>query len=206
MSDSTEPTNDSGPTFKITISGDGVTVEKEVGADVATQLMMLVMGGSAPAVVSGGGGAGSGGGRTARRQRRAATNAGAPGGGSGSKPAKRKPSSVGIVRDLALRPPGKQPWIEFAEEKAPKTNGARSTVAVHWLVNVAGMSSGITVDHVNTCFVEAGWKRPADFVNALQVVSSTKGWLDTGDMGNIKLTLRGEDEVQHNLPPQSKQK
>jgi hypothetical protein len=38
------------------------------------------------------------------------------------------------------------------------------------------------------------------------VVASKRGWLNTSDMGDIKITARGEDEVRHNLPPSSKSK
>ena len=75
---------------------------------------------------------------------------------------------------------------------------------VYWLREEAGISSGITVDHVNTCYAEANWARPADLRNALQVTAATKGWLDTSNMDDIRLTTRGEDELLHNLPPKKK--
>ncbi len=77
-------------------------------------------------------------------------------------------------------------------------------MAVYWLEKEAGMSSGITADHINTCYKAAGWKRPSNLGNAVAVTSTRKGWLDTSDGGNIKLTVPGEDFVTHELPPAEK--
>jgi hypothetical protein len=184
-------------TYKVTIDGDGVKVSKEVGADVATALLSLVMGGttSAPSPSTQRSKPSS-----RRRPAKVANN------GSTAKPAKKKAGSPGIVGDLVLRPKGKQSFGEFAAEKAPRSNQQKMVVAVYWLAKIGGMTSGVTVDHVNTCFVDAKWRRPTDLVNALSVTATRQGWLDTGDKSNIALTTRGEDEVQFNLPPPTPEK
>jgi hypothetical protein len=78
-------------------------------------------------------------------------------------------------------------------------------VAVYWLAKESGLSSGITVDHINTCYQGAGRKRPSNLRNALAVTAMKKGWLDTSDGSDIKLTVPGEDFVVHELPPKKKQ-
>ena len=99
-----------------------------------------------------------------------------------------------------MRPSGKTSLVAFVEDKQPKYHNEKQTVILHWLTHEAGLAEGVTVDHVNTCYVEAKWARPADLENNLQVNANKKGWLDTSDMENIKLTTRGEDLVQHELP------
>jgi hypothetical protein len=50
--------------------------------------------------------------------------------------------------------------------------------------------------------VTAKWKRPAHFSTKLRVTATRQGWLDTGDSEDIKITVSGEDFVDHELPAQ----
>lgn len=184
------------PTYKITIDGDGVKVAKEIDADVATEILGIVMGGAS---------ASSGGTTRSTRSKPKRTPARTKT-GSSTKPARKKSGSPSLVRDLVMRPKAKTSFVDFAAEKAPKTMQQKNVVSVYWLAKFGGVASGITVDHVNTCFVEAKWPRPSNLENALQVTAGRKGWLETSDMSNITLTTRGEDEVQFNLPPPAKKK
>lgn len=187
---------ESTPTFKVTIDGDGVKVARDVDAATATEILGLVMGGgSSPQRPASSGRAGR---SRSRRTKPVAS-------GQTAK-TKRRSSSPNVVRDLSLRPKGKTAFVDFADEKKPATHQQKQVVIVHWLRHEAGMSEGITTDHVNTCYLEANWPRPSDLSNALAVTSKRKGWLDTSDLSNIRVTTRGEDEVNHNLPPKPKKK
>jgi len=108
--------------------------------------------------------------------------------------------------DLSLRPKGKKAFAEFVAEKQPGSHQQKQLVAVYWLAKEAGLAFGITVDHINTCYQGAGWKRPGNLRNSLAVTSVKKGWLDTSDGNDIKLTVPGEDFVLHELPPPQKKK
>ncbi len=90
--------------------------------------------------------------------------------------------------------------MEFVEEKQPRNHFERQAVLVYWLGKIAGMEEGITVDHVNTCYVTAKWKRPAQFEANLQLTAARRGWIDTSDGSNIRITVPGEDFVVHDLP------
>jgi hypothetical protein len=177
--------------YKVTLEGPGVTIDTEVDVGVAREIMNLVMGGTVQSGASG-----------RRDKRRKSRAAGASSVEKKSKP-RRKTTSAGVVKDLSLRPKGKVAFADLVKEKQPKTKEQRSTVSVYWLVHEADISSGITIDHVNTCYVDVGWPRPADFANSLAVTAKRKGWLDTSDLGDIKITTRGEDEVRYHLPPSS---
>ncbi|MGZ4185367.1 MAG: hypothetical protein ACXVFQ_03375 [Solirubrobacteraceae bacterium] len=111
------------------------------------QIIALVVGGATPSSTP----------ATAkrRRQRRDRATRAATEGPDGPKPPRRRPSGPAIVKDLSLRPKGKTAFADFATEKAPSSHQQKQAVIIYWLKHEAGLESGITVDHVNTCYVEA---------------------------------------------------
>lgn len=181
--------------FKITMKGQGVTVDKEIDSDTAAEVLALIMGGSQAS-------AGATGATTPsrRRSRSAKQTASKPATARGGKP-KSKARQPGVVNDLNLRPKGKQSFVDFAGEKKPRGHFEQQVVILYWLRHTGGMSAGITLDHVNTCYTAAGWRRPANFAANMSLTAARKRWIDTSDMSNIVLTTLGEDEVKHNLPP-----
>lgn len=186
--------------YALSLEGEGVAISREVNKNVALEIIAMVMSGSrlpAPSEVNSGENSG-----TAQRpdatMRRAGRRTPAKKKATGPK---RRAGSVGVVKDLGMRPAGKKSFADFIAEKQPRRHNERQVVIVAWLTQEAGISP-ITVEHVNTCYSEANWARPADLRNSMQVTSATKRWLDTGDMADIKLTTPGEDEVRHNLPPE----
>ena len=180
--------------YKLRLTGSGISIDRDLDTATAMAVVELVMGGpetkspSAPSRRS-----------TKGRRKRKVASAGADSRKGGRRPS----SSPSIVRDLSLRPKGKQAFGEFVEEKQPRNHFARQAVAVYWLSKVLGMQEGITVDHVNTCYVGAKWKRPARFEANLQLTAARKGWIDTSDGSNIRITVPGEDLVVHDLPASS---
>jgi hypothetical protein len=192
MSDSTgaavEP-----KTLKVSITGQGVKIDQQVDAERLPELLSVIMAGESASPP------------TAKLTRsRATAKASKPKPGNGAKPAKRRPSALGTISNLSMRPKGKKSFEDFAKEKAPANAQARGLVAVYWLAHEGGVASGITVDHVNTCFLAAKWQRPANLANVLQIAATRKRWFDTSDMSNITLTSLGEDEVQFNMPAKKK--
>jgi hypothetical protein len=186
-------------TYKLTVKGVGVTIDKKIDANVARAVVTLVMGGeplsASPQDDGGGGGA---------KTRRPKRSKGEKGKGKGRSGKAKRAASVGIDKNLSLRPKGKQSFKEFAEEKAPADHYDKTVVAVYWLTEVA--SAKASAQAVNTCYQGADWKRPTDLRNTLQQTASKKGWLDTADSDEIKLTVPGEDYVRHDLPKSSKKK
>ncbi|OBA71509.1 hypothetical protein A5641_02095 [Mycobacterium sp. 1554424.7] len=87
---------------------------------------------------------------------------------------------------------------DFADEKNPTTNQEKQLVVVYWLHDVA--ERAVTTGEVIAAFNFLRWKNPSDPANALAVTSAKKGWLDTGDMNDIKLHWQGENHLQHELP------
>lgn len=190
-----------GNSYKLSLTGAGIKVDRAVDASVASQILHLVLGdGQSPAGPNGPSEPQSGTPtRSSRTRKKTAATA-----SDGKPKARRKAASPGIVKDLSMRPKGKKSFADFVAEKSPTTHQEKQTVIVHWLRHEAGMTSGVTPDHVNSCYVEAGWPRPSDLSNALAVTSTKKGWLDTSTTNDIKITTRGEDEVNHKLPRPAK--
>ncbi len=108
-------------------------------------------------------------------------------------------ASLSIVRDLNLKPKGKDSFDQFATKKNPDSNQHKCVVAVYYLRHELNLTL-ITVDHVYTCFKHMQWRVPTSLANTMAYVSSVHGWLDTRSMGDIKLTTIGENLVEHDLP------
>lgn len=167
---------DSAPSaFKVAVKGNGLSMETEIDAGTARAIVNLLMGGEgvagSPSPTSeegdGGGGGDSGGGGT-RRLRRAKRGSGSSRKSSAGKGHGRKAKrhqSVGLVKDLSLRPKGKKSFMDFAGEKKPANHSDKVTVCVFWLSKEAGQKA--TAEHVNTCYQGADWKRPTDLRDTL---------------------------------------
>lgn len=119
----------------------------------------------------------------------------------GTQPKAKTKLSLVIMKDLNLRPQGKKSFIDFAKEKQPASYEQKCTVAAYYLEKVLGVK-GICVNHIYTCFKDASWRVPADLKNKLSV-TGTKGWLDTSNREDIKLTTRGDNLIEHDLPPKT---
>lgn len=180
--------------YTLSLTGGPVEIKNaEIDANTARAVVDIVMGGRVDGQSRGSRShraAGRPAGTRRSRQKAQAQN----GGGA------RRRGSLGIVKELSMRPQGKKSLGDFVKEKQPRTQQQRQVVAIYWLQHEAGMEGGITVDHINTCYQHVGWSRPANLHNALSVTANKKGWLDPSDRGDIKLTVHGEDFVRHELP------
>lgn len=117
--------------------------------------------------------------------------------GKPKKPSKKE--GYNIIKDLVLIGEGDKPSLEeFYSQKKPKPNYERNVVFCYYLLKIKGIER-IGVDHIYTCYKEVGQKWGSLGVS-LSETSSIKGWLDTTDMSNIKLSDRGEKYVEFNLP------
>ncbi|WOB45509.1 hypothetical protein HNI00_22010 [Thermoleptolyngbya oregonensis NK1-22] len=118
-----------------------------------------------------------------------------------SKPKKSsyKPPIMSIVKDLNLRPEGELSFRDFYAQKKPNTQEQAVTVAVYYLRRVLELDK-ITPEHVFTCFKDVGRKTPKNMPQTVRDTAKNKGWVDTSERGNIKITNHGENMVDHDLP------
>ena len=122
----------------------------------------------------------------------------------GEKKTKRK-ISYSILKDVNLKPKDKQTFEDFVAEKNPQAMIDKCMVSIYYLIRIL-QASQITTNHVYTCFRISKWRVPSNLENRLQWVASQRGWLDTNDMTNIKLTTHGENYVEHDLPYRKEKK
>lgn len=124
--------------------------------------------------------------------------------GNVRKSTKRKPSNS-IVKKLNLNPSNEKTFKDFVTEKKPSTNYEKSVTCVYYLQNIL-KNTPITVNHVFTCFKIVEWRVPSNLRNILHWVASQKGWLDTSNTEDIKITTHGENLIDHDLPKKIKAK
>jgi len=109
-------------------------------------------------------------------------------------------SSFSIVKDLNLRQKDQKSLKDFFKEKSPATNIENNAVFVYYLEKILGINN-ITVDHIFTCYKEAGSRIPGNLKQSIvDTASSRYGYLDGRDMQNIKVAVFGENLVEHDLP------
>lgn len=111
---------------------------------------------------------------------------------------KKAKITVKQIKNLDLRPDGKKSARSFIGEKNPTNLVEKCTVAVYYLGAELGLEK-ISADHVYTVFKDAGWPAPTDFLNTLQQ-AGTKGWLDSANADDLKVTPLGENLIEHDLP------
>ena len=103
-------------------------------------------------------------------------------------------------KTLNLYPDGKKSFEEFVTEKAPADKAyEHNLVAVYWLTQVADVEAA-TSDQIYSCYRSVSWKLPHDLRNSLSQTASHKGWLDTKDADDIKITPQGLNFVERQLP------
>ena len=119
-----------------------------------------------------------------------------------SKP-KTKAKRPSIVRGLNLRPKGKKSFKDFFAEKTPRVGGQTYVVCVYYLEKLLGLKN-ISIDHVYTCMKEVKRKPPNNLSNAMAIVSSRKGRIDTSNFLDITITVPGENLVEHDLQPKKR--
>lgn len=132
--------------------------------------------------------------------------------GQATKPRKAKRSkkpkgknTLTIIRDLNLRPQGSTSFPDFVAQKKPSNMLERCVVSVYYLIHTLNQGT-VTSDHIYTCFkFVKEWRLPADLDTTLSEAASRHGWIDSSNRENIKLTVIGENLVEHDLPKTNKQ-
>jgi hypothetical protein len=113
-------------------------------------------------------------------------------------------STPAIVKDLNLAGDGKKKRLkEFYEKFTPTSNFERNLIFVYYLQHELGLT-GITVDHVFTCYRDIQVRAPAALLQSLWDTSNRRGWLDTSTTEDIKVTVPGMNYLEHDMPRANK--
>lgn len=138
---------DSAPgTFKVAVEGSGLMMDTEVDQATALAVVNVLMGGApappAPLTLGDDGGGEHGDGaseRNAKPRRRAKPRKGKA--KTKRQGDKTRRQSVGLVKDLSLRPKGKKAFPDFVKEKKPTSQHDKNAVCVYWLTREGGPQS-----------------------------------------------------------------
>jgi hypothetical protein len=142
----------------------------------------------------------SGGGTRSATRRKRGTKSGATAASGAAKAARPKVTAPGHDKTLDLYPSGKTSFEDFVTEKSPHDRQQEHNVlAVYWLLQIAEIDA-VGPDQVFTCYRKVSWKLPPDLRNSLQKTAYEKGWLDTQEMNDIKITPPGLNFVERDLP------
>jgi|SRR5215472_15905138 len=107
-----------------------------------------------------------------------------------------------IVKDLNLKADNASVSLrDFWSKKKPHGFLEHNTVFVYYLTMVK-KAEGINQNHIYTCYKDVGARIPGAFYQSLLDTARRKGWLDTQDTQNIRVTTVGENFVEHDLPRQ----
>lgn len=112
--------------------------------------------------------------------------------------------SLSIVKDLNLTPKGKESLKDFYSKKSPETNLERNAAFVYYLREILGRT-GITMNHVYTCYRALGLRLPGNIKQSITDSASGRyGYLDASKGEDIKMTSLGQNLVLHDLPRKPK--
>lgn len=109
-----------------------------------------------------------------------------------------------LIGDLNFKPEGKVSLRDFVESKNPSDSGGEvNAVVVYYLQKILGLDN-ITPDHVYTAYKHVERKVPTALIQSLKDAARRKGWVDVRNMNSIKVTIGGENFIEHDLPTKDK--
>lgn len=102
-----------------------------------------------------------------------------------------------LVGDLDLLPKGKKGLKEFYTTLKASGNYEYYLIIIYYLERVLGISD-IGADHIYTCFKHLNLKVP-NIIKGLHDLKRRKGWVNTSNMADVKVTISGENHLEHEL-------
>jgi hypothetical protein len=111
-----------------------------------------------------------------------------------------KASTLSLLANLNLNPSGKKSLKNFYESyQVPDALPEKNLIMVYYLERVSS-EKNIGINHVYTCYKHLGMKVPGNLYQSLLNTRARKGWIDTANISDLKITVAGENYVEHDLP------
>ena len=105
-----------------------------------------------------------------------------------------------FVKDLNLVAQGNGPSLkDFCTAFDAKSAKDWNLLFVYFLTKFE-RGNPVTQDHVYTCYKVLNVKPPSAFSQSLFDTANKKGWVDTKSLTDIRLTMVGENYVDHDFP------
>ena len=119
---------------------------------------------------------------------------------SNKKPGKQKTKSTGynIITDLNLNPRGNSSLRDFYNQFEARNNFDNNILCLYYLKEILKIDN-VTVDHVFTCYRDLNLKIP-NLRQSLWDTKNRKGWIDTSDTNDLRITVHGDNYVRHDIP------
>ena len=117
-------------------------------------------------------------------------------------PKKRKnqSGSLKFIKEIDLKPAGAKSFEEFIDEKGPGSNEDKYPVVIYYLGQILNLNP-ITIDYVYSVFrLFPTWKEPTNIKSGVNTAASRKGTIDSTDINDLKLTPKGRNFVERELP------
>ncbi len=74
----------------------------------------------------------------------------------------------------------------------------KNVLFVYYLKNYLGIEQ-VNVNHIFSCYKKLGVRLPSLLKQSILDTASRQGWLDTSTTDNIRLTVSGENAVEHDI-------
>lgn len=104
-----------------------------------------------------------------------------------------------LVKDLDLLGKGKLKSLkDFVNTYTPKAAMEWNLLFVYYLQKILEIE-GIGIDHIYTCYKHVNIKPPTQIYQSLIDTARKKGSINTDSMESIKVTISGENLVEHEM-------
>ena len=116
-----------------------------------------------------------------------------------SNPKKTKSSlqSYSLITSLNLNPKGKKSLKDYFAQFSTKSNFEKNIVILTYLSSELG-EKNIGVNMIYTCLKHLGLKIP-NIKQSLFDTKNRKGWIDTANVEDLKITVSGENFMEHEI-------
>lgn len=94
---------------------------------------------------------------------------------------------------------------EFYKQKSPNDNQETITLFAYYLNKYCGIPN-MQMGHALSCYNDVGERKPSNIYALCNNARTRKGYLDYGDESyTFKITIQGENLVEHDLPRKDKE-
>lgn len=112
----------------------------------------------------------------------------------GTNKTSKNPTSYSFITELNLKPEGKDSLKNFVSKYKASSGAEYNLVFVYYLQNILG-EKNIGPNHIYTCYKDLNVKFPSNIRQSLIDTKSKKGWIDTSNMNDIKMSTVGENAI-----------
>ncbi len=117
---------------------------------------------------------------------------------SSTKKGKGSSTSPTYLSDFDFMPPNNEALKEFVAKYDAKNNMEYNLVFIYYLQEILHVSD-ISANHIYSCYRHLSLRIPS-FPQTLIDTKSRKGWIDTKNTNDLKITREGINFIEHEMP------